>query len=138
MAKTIPNWAKLGAAAIGASVVRWTLPLAVPEEWALLFVNCVGCALVGWSIGRARRRDRQFGTWFNVGLCGSLTSMSALALLVAEALRVGAITAAAGWLAANIIGCVWAYALGASFPDTTSPRPSPNEDGPPIAGQPSS
>ncbi len=138
MAKGVPNWAKLGGAAVGASVVRWALALAVPAEWALLAVNCVGCALVGWSSGRARSCSRRLGPWFNVGLCGSLTSMSALALLVAEALRAGAVGAAVGWLAANVIGCVWAYALGTSWPGTGEARPSPNENGPPTAGQPSS
>ena len=92
--------------AIVGATARWTLAEAVDADAALLLVNIVGCLVIGWALATHR------GAWLTAGLCGALTSFSALALQVAVLLDQSSYGSAGAWLLATIVGCGLAFLLG--------------------------
>ncbi len=112
-------------AGIAGAALRWGAATQIDDNWALLIVNVVGCAVVGWATARNerthfRRRSRPGspsagGTdagsspWLTAGFCGALTSMSVLALQLARHLDDGRIGTAGTWLALTIAACTAAF-----------------------------
>ncbi len=92
-------------AIVGAGA-RWALGEVIDPDAALLVVNVVGCLVIGWALGAGH------GAWLTAGLCGSLTSFSALALQIAVLLDGSSYGAAVGWLGATVMGCGFAFAGG--------------------------
>lgn len=92
--------------AIGGATLRWSLATAIEASAALLVVNVVGCLVIGWALATRR------GAWLTAGLCGALTSFSALALQLAVLLDESSYGCAVAWLAATVVGCGLAFAVG--------------------------
>jgi CrcB protein len=86
-------------AAIGAGA-RWGIDELVSSDWAMLaIVNCVGAAVLATVVARPRSDAVLWSV--SVGLCGGLTTMSSLALAVAERFDAGE-AGEAVWFAASL------------------------------------
>ena len=71
------SWAVVAiSAAIGAAL-RWAAVGLIGDRPGLLLCNVLGCGVIGYAVGQSS------GPWLTAGLCGALTSCSAIALQVA-------------------------------------------------------
>ena len=117
--------ATVAAAGIVGAGIRWGVATQVNENWALFIVNVIGCGVVGWATARHEgirlHRHARYGPspaggreagpspWLTAGFCGALTSMSALALQLAQHLDDGRIGTAGAWLGLTIAACTAAF-----------------------------
>lgn len=119
--------ATVAAAGIVGAAIRWSVATQVDDNWALLIVNVMGCAIVGWATARHERirhrgpvrrgidsTDRSVAgpsPGLTAGFCGALTSMSALALQLARHLDDGRIATAGAWLGLTAAACTAAFVM---------------------------
>ena len=131
--------AAVALAGIVGAGARWGAATQIGEDWALLIVNVAGCAIIGWATARRRRiggprmgpavaaRVSHGGLdstpWLTVGFCGALTSMSALALQLAQHLTDGRAGAAGAWLGLTVIACTTAFVMSRLTVLTLSRQP---------------
>ncbi|MBM3679901.1 MAG: CrcB family protein [Actinobacteria bacterium] len=97
------------------SALRLGVAETVPLLWATLAVNVAGALLLGVLYERLREhRLGRSGTWsaLGPGLCGALTTFSALQFEAVELMRDGAWEGALLYLAASICLGLPAAALG--------------------------
>jgi CrcB protein len=110
---------RAGAVALGAMLgagIRWAAVLGLGDGGvgpAILAVNVVGCLVLG-VVAELPPRDVDTDTraLLGAGLCGALTTWSALAVEVAGDLRAGDWTAGLGWLGANLSAGIAAAVAG--------------------------
>jgi fluoride exporter len=95
------------------ALARYAADRTVPEAWATLGVNLLGCALIGvlvvltTEVWRAHALVRPF---VGTGVLGGFTTFSAYALDVHGLWAAGDRIAAAGYLAGTMLGCLAATA----------------------------
>ena len=108
----------MAAGAAGASIRLGVLTAADTAEagvWLALFaVNVVGSGVVGIMLGGTRRWRMPDGlvAAVTVGFCGGLTTLSAMSVEVATAIRQGGAMLAAAWMLTTVVSCVGAAWLG--------------------------
>ncbi len=91
------SWAVVAiSAAIGAAL-RWAAVGLIGDRPGLLLCNVLGCGVIGYAVGQSS------GPWLTAGLCGALTSCSAIALQVAVDFDAGHYATAVGWLLATVV-----------------------------------
>ena len=131
--------AAVALAGIAGAGARWGVATQIGADWALLIVNVAGCAIIGWATARHRRsqlprlgpaaaaRVSRGGSdrspWLTAGFCGALTSMSALALQLAQHLTDGRAAAAGAWLGLTVIACTTAFVMSRLTVLTLSRQP---------------
>ena len=103
------------------ALVRWwvlrTWPAASGFDWAVLGCNVVGSALLGAALAQEWRHPAWRRFWHAgvaVGFCGGLTTMSTVALEVAELGRAGAGGTALAYTVASVATCLVAVVAGAA------------------------
>jgi fluoride exporter len=77
--------------------------------WAILWVNLVGSAIVGFVIVAALERvapGRYFRPLIGTGFCGGLTTFSTFVVEVDLLVRAGHLGTAAWYVAASLVGCL--------------------------------
>jgi CrcB protein len=92
-----------------AAVAEALPPSATGFPWAILLVNLVGCAIVGFVIVAALERvapGRYFRPLVGTGFCGGLTTFSTFVVEVDLLLRAGHVATATGYVAASLAGCL--------------------------------
>ncbi|CAB4934136.1 unannotated protein [freshwater metagenome] len=83
-------------------------------SWATLIANLTGAFLLGLVVAHAQHHPRPLRharPLLGTGLCGALTTFSAMQLEVLQMLDTGAVALAAGYLAALLAGGLGAIAL---------------------------
>lgn len=91
--------------------------LPIPSWLAVVTINTVGCALMGWY-GAASVRSHRFGTgivarhFVMTGVLGGFTSFSLFSLTTLELLRDAAYGAAIGSMIATALFCLGAVFCG--------------------------
>lgn len=85
--------------------------------WGLLVVNTVGSAVLGWLLAGDWRADvsRLLRPAIGIGFCGSLTTMSGVAVAVAELGRDDRWGLGAGYLVASLAAAAVAVVVGAGL-----------------------
>ena len=84
---------------------RW--PASGGWPWATFVANAAGVALLAWAATRLGERLRPMPharSLLGTGLCGGLTTFSALQVEAVELVRAGRLALAAGYLAASVAG----------------------------------
>jgi CrcB protein len=92
-----------------AAVAQALPPSATGFPWAILVVNLVGCAIVGFVIVAALERvapGRYFRPLVGTGFCGGLTTFSTFVVEVDLLVRAGHVGTATGYVAASLVGCL--------------------------------
>ncbi len=113
-----PGWHPLLLVLIGGmagSALRLGVTEGLAAPWATLIVNLVGALLLGLLYERLQVHRRGRGAWWSAlgpGLCGALTTFSALQLEAVELVRDGAWKSALLYLTASICLGLPAAALG--------------------------
>ncbi len=120
LGKTLPEVGAIILAGVAGASLRWVAAALWHPRAALLVVNIAGCVLVGWALKRNR-----LGAWFSVGLCGALTSFSAVAIELAMDIDNAQVGTAALWLVATLVGCAAAFVV--SFVAPAAPPAPPIE-----------
>ncbi len=105
-------FAVIAAAAVGAGA-RWLFGVSVGQECGLLAANILGCVLIGWAVHAQRRIFNQ--VWLTAGLCGSLTSFSALAVQLAVGVEAHQWSYVSIWGTASLLGCGVGFDIGRSL-----------------------
>ena len=106
------------AVALGATLgagLRWAAIRELGEDagdLALLAVNVAGCLALALVAELPERVDPELRALLGAGVCGSLTTWSALAVQVGADVRAGAWATATGWLAANLAVGIMAAIVG--------------------------
>lgn len=121
----------LGLVFVGGTVgtlARWgtgrLLPADQPWPWAILVVNLVGSFVLGavldhlTALGPDAGRRRAARLLLGVGFCGAFTTYSSFAT-AAPLLQPRDASAALGWLAANLFGCLLTAWLGMGLGERT-------------------
>ncbi len=123
---------RIVAAVVAAGIIgaagRWALATRLDGAWALLIANVVGCGIIGWAtarhertryrrpvragVGSPSRPDVGPSPGLTIGFCGTLTSMSALALQLARHVDGGRVATAGAWLVLTIAACTAAFVMG--------------------------
>lgn len=103
----VGTWARLGIAeALTVEAGRW--------PWGTLAANLAGCALLGYAatrmVGSGPRSVRAH--FLGTGLCGGLTTFSALQLEVVDLVRDGHGALGGAYLAASVLLGLAAVTLG--------------------------
>ncbi len=84
-------------------------PSASGFPWAILLVNLVGCAIVGFAIVAALERvapGRYFRPLIGTGFCGGLTTFSTFVVEVDLLVRAGHVATAVWYVVGSILGCL--------------------------------
>lgn len=108
----------VGRAAIGAVAgagIRWAVLDSVSGgslPWGLLLVNTAGCVLIGIAVSG---RSAEVAAWLGSGVAGGMTSMSALAVVLAGYLSAGEGTRAAATALLGLCLGVPAFTSGRSL-----------------------
>lgn len=92
------------------TAARFTLSLTLGDLPAIIFVNLLGAALLGWFNGNPKNNTDDFNTFWKVGFTGGFTTMSAFASFSVLYMQVLGIWAALGSVAITALG-LGAYAL---------------------------
>jgi len=120
---------RLAAVAVGAVAgggLRWLALSAtgVDPHVGLLVVNTAAAGILGWSVGSIRSgriRSATVGDLIGPGLCGALSTWSALAVELAEDLLDGRPLVALAWVTLGVdagVSAAWAGSrLAAPAPD---------------------
>ncbi len=121
--RLVPRVGDLAAVAVGGaagSVVRWGVAEALDPSvtardwpWATLVVNVVGAGLLGWLVATDRSRSPRWQAALATGFCGGLTTMSALAVELAELGTEGRVVTSVVYLVVTVATGVGAAALAA-------------------------
>ncbi len=125
----------LAVAGIVGAALRWGVGAVWYPRGALLVANIVGCFLTGTATltgsavrtnvmvttgqpsksDKLSKRDwveqRETGVWFTVGLCGAITSFSAVVVELAADIDKGQFGTAGLWLGATVVGCALGFCL---------------------------
>ncbi len=100
----------LGGAAgtlLRAEVAEALPPSSTGFPWAILLVNLVGCAIVGFVIVAALERvapSRYFRPLVGAGFCGGLTTFSTFVVQVDLLVRAGHVPTALSYVTASLVG----------------------------------
>ncbi len=131
--------AAIGIGALIGGAVRWlaVTGLDVDPYLALLFVNTAACGLLGWVQAQfrgGRRPDTDATDLLGIGLCGTLSTWSALAVELSDDLRRGAVAAAIAWgalsVAAGIAAAIGGIALSGGSGGRSRRDGAPRRAGP--------
>ena len=121
------RWPAIALGGAAGSLARWGVVGLVDDPswpWPVLVVNVVGGALLGWLVGRGGLGSVPLTAAIGAGFCGGLTTMSALAVDVAQLLRDGDAVTGGGYLAATLAIGLAAAAAGVAAGRRASVRPS--------------
>ena len=91
--------------ALGRATLAGALPWTGGWPWATFTANLIGAALLAWiavHLGARRPEPRVLQSFLCTGLCGALTTFSALQVEVIELAREGAVTLAASYLVVSV------------------------------------
>ncbi len=107
--------------AIGASL-RYGAGLAFAQHggvagtWATVFVNVIGCAIMGglaaWIANRGAAGSDFVWLFLGVGILGAFTTFSSFSRDAIDLLMAGETLKGVGYIAANMLGSLAAFALG--------------------------
>ncbi len=97
---------------------RWVVVEALGDgdwPWGLLVVNTVGSLVLGWLLGGGWRPDvgRLLRPAIGIGFCGSLTTMSGVAVALAELGRDDRWGVGTAYLATTLVAGALAVLVGA-------------------------
>jgi fluoride exporter len=108
LGSAIGGLARHGCVLLGAALFGSALP------WGTLAVNVLGSAAVGAFAGLALGTEMPAGArhFFVIGFCGGFTTFSAFSIQVLEMVLAGAWARAAAYVAASLVLCFAAVALG--------------------------
>ena len=109
------RWPAIALGGAVGSLVRWGVVGLVDEpswSWPVLVVNVLGGAVLGWLVGRGGLASAPLTAAVGTGFCGGLTTMSALAVEVAELARDDRGATAVGYLVATLVVGLAAAAAG--------------------------
>ena len=110
----------VGVGAMAGTAVRWgvtELDGDASWPWGLLAVNVAGSLVLGWLLAERWADDdteRALRLALGVGFCGSLTTMSAFGVAVAELGRDERWAPAVGYTAASLLAASAAVVVGAT------------------------
>ena len=121
---------KLVAVALGAAIgggLRWLALTTIHLDpyVALLVVNTAASGLLGWvhiSVRSGRLQRPELGALLGAGLCGTLSTWSALAVELGGDLRSGEVLRAAIWCVASVAAGIGAAFIGSRL---TTPEAQP-------------
>ncbi|MFC7547355.1 fluoride efflux transporter FluC [Plantactinospora sp. GCM10030261] len=127
------RWSVLAAISAGGvlgALGRTLLQQAAPTRaggfpWATFTINVTGCLLIGILMVLVSRRwpDRRLLRPFaGVGVLGGFTTFSAYALEVHEAVAVGAVPVALGYLAGTVFAALLAVTAGTALAERLVPE----------------
>ena len=86
--------------------------------WATFFVNVLGALLLGYFMTRMQERlsVSAYGRPFvGTGICGALTTLSAMQLELFDMIELGEYPLAAGYAGASVVAGLCAVALGSNL-----------------------
>lgn len=121
--------AAIGIGAMVGASVRWgvgqvLVDLGAGFPWSLLLVNAVASVLLGGLVGSGLPADRRLRDGWMVGFCGGLSTMSTLAVELAEGLGAGGppadVTRSAVLLAGSLLTGAFGYGIARSRTTTAA------------------
>jgi CrcB protein len=86
------------------TIVRFALLFSFGELIAVVFVNVLGAALLGWLNGNRKFDADDFSALWKTGFAGGFTTMSGFAVLIVLYGQANALVAVAGTLLITAIG----------------------------------
>lgn len=91
------------------TIVRFALLFSFGELIAVVFVNVLGAALLGWLNGNTKYDSHDFSALWKTGFAGGFTTMSGFAALIVLYGQANALVAVAGTLLITAIslGAYW-------------------------------
>ena len=117
---TIRNIIAVGAGSFIGGIARYLVSLAMKGiskgfPWATLFVNLLGCLIIGllWGfLSRNASESTSWGLFLTVGLCGGFTTFSTFSKEALTMLQTGQIWGFASYIAISILAGIALVALG--------------------------
>ena len=117
---TIRNIIAVGAGSFIGGIARYLVSLAMKGiskgfPWATLFVNLLGCLIIGllWGfLNRNTSESTSWGLFLTVGLCGGFTTFSTFSKEALTMLQTGQIWGFASYIAISILAGIALVALG--------------------------
>ena len=117
---TIRNIIAVGAGSFIGGIARYLVSLAMKGiskgfPWATLFVNLLGCLIIGllWGfLSRNASESTSWGLFLTVGLCGGFTTFSTFSKEALTMLQTGQIWGFASYIALSILAGIALVALG--------------------------
>ena len=117
---TIRNIIAVGAGSFIGGIARYLVSLAMKGiskgfPWATLFVNLLGCLIIGllWGyLSRNASESISWGLFLTVGLCGGFTTFSTFSKEALTMLQTGQIWGFASYIAISILAGIALVALG--------------------------
>ena len=117
---TIRNIIAVGAGSFIGGIARYLVSLAMKGiskgfPWATLFVNLLGCLIIGllWGfLNRNTSESTSWGLFLTVGLCGGFTTFSTFSKEALTMLQTGQIWGLASYIALSILAGIALVALG--------------------------
>lgn len=98
----------------------WALPFSRELPWGTIVINILGSFLIGFfgTLTLAHGRypvTENFRLFVMIGICGGFTTFSSFSLQTLDLIRSGAMVRAGANIAASVVFCVAAVALGHFF-----------------------
>ncbi|MDE0236586.1 MAG: CrcB family protein [bacterium] len=111
----------VGIGGLAGAGARWGLVEVLPATdiwpWGVLAVNLAGCLVLGYLVAAAwsAQAELPVSLGLGTGFCGSLTTFSALTVVVAQMARDSDWGYAAGYLTASVAGGLALAMIGAAL-----------------------
>lgn len=113
-------WIGLGSALGGIAryaITRWTLPISDALPWGTVFINVLGCFVIGffgtYTLASGRHAVAENMRLFvMVGICGGFTTFSSFSLQTFDLLRSGAWGRALTNVLLSVVLCFFSVGLG--------------------------
>ena len=117
---TIRNIIAVGAGSFIGGIARYLVSLAMKGiskgfPWATLFVNLLGCLIIGllWGfLNRNTSESTSWGLFLTVGLCGGFTTFSTFSKEALTMLQTGQIWGFASYITLSILAGIALVAIG--------------------------
>ncbi len=89
--------------------------------WGILIVNIIGCLAMGLAFGLFEKTHMKL--FFMTGILGGFTTFSAFSLVTLELTQRGRFDLAGAYIAASVLGCLFAVWLGFTLTTTLKGAP---------------